>query len=222
MKLKITILEVKTVNEFDFYWKQEDYIKLLDEFNFPDADKSKPEDLVDLLYMAISDFEPDEAARVLLNYKLGEELNEGQIQSISHEMLKDKVAEEYREPALHLDLFCINQLLYKAYNGKFPNTEASIIDLEVNPSKPSDQEITKEILIKALSAGLKDNNLIKRLFTEQLNGNEEFTDAAKTIWKVDHTSENTYQLVTSKYWVDRDDISDGDYETEILFFEGED
>lgn len=222
MKVKVTILEVKTVNEFDFYWKNEDYIKLLDEFNFPDADKSKPEDLVDLLYMAISDFEPDEAARILLNYKLGEELNEGQIQSISHEMLKDKVAEEYREPALHLDLFCINQLLYKAYNGKFPNTEASIIALEIIPTKPSEQEINKEILIKALSAGLKDNNLIKRLFEEQLNGNEEFTDAAKTIWKVDHTGQNTYRLVTSNYWIDRDDLFNGEYEAEISFFETED
>jgi hypothetical protein len=221
MKVKATILEVKTVNEFDFYWKNEDYIKLLDKFDFPDADKSKPEDLIDLLYMAISDFEPDEAARILLNYKLGEELNEGQIQSISHEMLKDKIAEEYREPALHLDLFCINQLLYKAYNGKFPNTEASIIELEVIPSKPSELEINKEILIKALSAGLKDNNLIKRLFTEQLNGNKEFSDAAKTIWKVEHTSEHVYQLITSKYWVDRDDTSDREYDAEILFFEAE-
>lgn len=222
MKVKVSILEVKTVNEFDFYWNNKDYIKLLDEFDFPDADKSKPEDLLDLLYMAIGDFEPDEAARILLNYKLGEELNEGQIQSISHEMMKDKVAEEYREPALHLDLFCINQLLYKAYNGKFPNTEASIIDLEISPSKPSDLQINKEILIKALSAGLKDNNLIKRLFPEQLNGNEEFTDAEKTIWKVDKTGGNAYQLVTSKYWVDREDISDGEYDTEILFFEAED
>lgn len=222
MKVKVSIQDVKTVNEFDFYWKNEDYIKLLDEFDFPGADKSKPEDLVDLLYMAISDFEPDEAARILLNHKLGEELNEGQVQSISHEMLKDKVAEEYREPALHLDLFCINQLLYKAYNGKFPNTEASIIDIEIIPSNPSDLEIDKEILIKALSAGLKDNNLIKRLFTEQLNGNVEFTDAAKTIWRVEHTSENVYQLITSKYWVDQEDISNGEYEAEILLFETED
>lgn len=222
MKVKVSIQDVKTVNEFDFYWKHEDYIKLLDEFDFPGADKSKPEDLVDLLYMAISDFEPDEAARILLNHKLGEELNEGQVQSISHEMLKDKVAEEYREPALHLDLFCINQLLYKAYNGKFPNTEASIIDIEIIPSNPSDLEIDKEILIKALSAGLKDNNLIKRLFTEQLNGNVEFTDAAKTIWRVEHTSENVYQLITSKYWVDQEDISNGEYEAEILLFETED
>lgn len=221
MKVKVSIQDVKTVNEFDFYWKNEDYIKLLDEFNFPGADKSKPDDLIELLYMAIGDFEPDEAARIILNYKLGEVLNEGQIQSISHEMLKDKVAEEYREPALHLDLFCINQLLYKAYNGKFPNTEASIILMEVTPSEPSDKGLTKEGLIKALSAGLKDNNLIKRLFEEQLIGNKEFTDAEKTIWRIENKGKNIHHLFTSNYWLDREDISHGEYETEIVFFEGE-
>jgi hypothetical protein len=46
-------------------------------------------------------------------------------------MLKDKVAEECSEPDLHFDLFNINQLLIKAYNGKSPNTEASIIDVEI-------------------------------------------------------------------------------------------
>jgi hypothetical protein len=221
MKLKVTILEVKTVNEFDFYWSTEDYIKLLDEFNFPDAEKSKPSDLVDLLHMAISDFEPDDAARILLNYKLGEELNEGQIHSISHEMLKDKVAEEYPEPALHLDLFCINQMLFKAYNGKFPNTEASIIDLEVIPVKQGEREINKEILIKTLGGGLKGSNLIKRLFEDQLSGKVEFTDAEKTIWKIELRGDNVYRLITSNYWVDHEDVAAGEFETEILFFEAE-
>jgi hypothetical protein len=221
MKLKVTILEVKTVNEFDFYWSTEDYIKLLDEFNFPDAEKSKPSDLVDLLHMAISDFEPDDAARILLNYKLGEELNEGQIHSISHEMLKDKVAEEYPEPALHLDLFCINQMLFKAYNGKFPNTEASIIDLEVIPVKQGKREINKEILIKTLGGGLKGSNLIKRLFEDQLSGKVEFTDAEKTIWKIELRGDNVYRLITSNYWVDHEDVAAGEFETEILFFEAE-
>jgi hypothetical protein len=33
--------------------------------------------------MAISDYEPHEAAAIVLDYKLGEELNEGQIEQIS-------------------------------------------------------------------------------------------------------------------------------------------
>ncbi len=221
MKVKIKIKEVKTVNEFDFYWKPEDYINLLKEFDFPDAEKSKKEDLLELLHMAITDFEPNESAQILLTYKLGHELNEGQIQSLSHEMINDKVAEEYPEPSLHFALFNINQLLYRAYNGTFPNTEATIIDMEISPITDSDVEIDKEILIKALGAGLKDNNLIKRLFEEQITGKVSFTDAANTIWNVKKLTDNNYQLITSKYWVDKEDFLNFEYEAEIEFFEEE-
>ncbi len=217
MKLKVTIKNVQTVNNLDFYWKAQDYVNLLKEFNFPDADKNNPE-LLDLLLMAITDFEPAEAANIVLTYKLSEELNEGQIDSISHEMLKDKIAEEYREPALHFDLYNINQLLHKAYNGKFPNTEATIIDLEIIPITDKNLEIDNEILLKALVEGLKDNNLIKRLFEEQLNGNEPFGDAAKSMWHVDKLNDTTYQLVTSNYWIAREDFLKSEYETEIVVF----
>jgi hypothetical protein len=47
-----------------------------------------------VMEMAISDYEPNEAAEIVLAYKLGEELNEGQIEQISHNMLIDKVCEE--------------------------------------------------------------------------------------------------------------------------------
>jgi len=199
MKFKINIKEIKTVNEFDFYWTSRDYVNLLKEFNFPDAENSKKDELSELLNMAITDFEPNESAQILLTYKLSKELNEGQIQSLSNEMINDRVAEEYPEPALHFALFNINQLLYRAYNGVFPNTEASIIDMEIIPVTESDVDIDKEILIKALGAGLKDNNLIKRLFEGQISGDELFSDAAKTIWKMEKIKENNNQLITSKY-----------------------
>ncbi|MDX9773004.1 MAG: hypothetical protein RBT02_06210 [Bacteroidales bacterium] len=219
MKFKINIKEIKTVNEFDFYWTSRDYVNLLKEFNFPDAENSKKDELSELLNMAITDFEPNESAQILLTYKLSKELNEGQIQSLSNEMINDRVAEEYPEPALHFALFNINQLLYRAYNGVFPNTEASIIDMEIIPVTESDVEIDKEILIKALGAGLKDNNLIKRLFEGQISGDELFSDAAKTIWKMEKIKDNNYQLITSKYWVDKDDFLRFEYDTEIVFFE---
>ena len=99
--------------------------------NLPDADKLKPEELREMLYMAITDFGPEEAAEIVLTYKLGDRLSAGQIQNIANDMMEEKVAEQYADPSFHYDLFNINQLLYKAYKGKFPNTEASIILMEI-------------------------------------------------------------------------------------------
>jgi hypothetical protein len=48
----------------------------------------------------------------------GEELNEGQIEQISHNMLIDKVCEEY--PEIHIArLFHVNQLLLKPIMESF-------------------------------------------------------------------------------------------------------
>lgn len=218
MKIGVKVEDVKTVHELDFYWENEDYKNLLKEFDYPDAEKLKDAEVLDFLFMAISDFEPAEAAEIVLTYKMSDRLNEGQIQNIAHEMLNEKVAEQYAEPAFHFDLYNINQFLRKAYNGKFPDTEATIITA-VFEGIDLDSAMTKEILIKALCQGLNDGNLIHRLFEDQVSGDIEFTDAEKVIWYYKKTGEKTIEIVTSNKWIDKDDFEKIEYEAEIILFE---
>lgn len=217
MKLKIKITDLKTVNELDFYWLPEDYINLLKEFDYPDADQISPDEVLDYLYMSITDFEPEEAAEVVLKYKMSDKLKVGQIKNLSNEMLEDKVAEEYADPALHFDLFNINQLLYKAFKGIFPNTEATIISVYFQ--EKIDFEITKEILVKSLSAGLKKDNLLTRLYEEQIFGTEPFTDAEKVIWYFRKMNENEIEIITSKYWIEEEDFELTEFTAKINFYE---
>ena len=219
--MKVEILEAKTLNEIDSYWTNEDYKALLVEFDFPEADDVKEENLREMLFMAISDFEPNDAAHVVLTYKLSDKLNEGQIDSISHEMTNDKVAEEYPEPNLHYDLFNINQLLYKAYNGTFPNTEATLLKFNVLDDDGIEIGKDRETLAKVIAGGLKESCLVKRLFADQLEANEEFKDAHKFIWTIDSQKKNSYQVLTSKYWISKEDIAGSEYEVEIKDFEEE-
>ncbi|MBC7884993.1 MAG: hypothetical protein H7X99_05925 [Saprospiraceae bacterium] len=217
MKVQVKILSIKTVNEFDFYWTNDDFIQLLDKMNLPDADKVKPEELQEMLHMAITDFEPNEAAEIILTYKLGETLTAGQIQTIAHDMTEEKVAEQYADPSFHYDLFNINQLLFKAYNGTFPNTEASIILMDLTDA--DGEEVTKEILTKALSASLSDRSIIKRLYEDQMEGKTEFGDAEKIIWLFHKKGDHSYEVITSRYWIDKEDIQMDEYEADIQFFE---
>ncbi len=217
MKAQVNISSIEVVNDLTYYWNDTDFISLLKIMDFPDAETSKPEELKDLVLMAITDFEPDEAARLLLTYKLEEKLTEGQIHSLSHEMIEDKIAEEYPDPALHYDLFNINQLLFKAYNGTFPNTEATIIRLEIHPAQET--EINTEILLKIIGAGLSDRSLILRLYADQISGESPFDDAAKIIWLYNKLGDDEYEIVTSKYWIDKEDVEQLAYETSITFHE---
>ncbi|SFE72478.1 hypothetical protein [Flavobacterium xueshanense] len=213
MKYQITINSANTVDEIEEYWTNEDYVKLLEKFDYPDAADADPSTLRELLFMAISDFEPRDAAVVVLEYKLSEDLNEGQIQQISNDMFLDKVCEEYPEIGLHAKLFHINQLLFKAYNGKFPNAKATIVTLTIAPLESENEiQLTKEYVLKLLSKGLSDGNLIKRLFDHAMNENAPFPEAEDVLWDLTTTDNLNYTILTSEYWLNKEDIIASEFE----------
>jgi hypothetical protein len=130
MKYLVKINDIKSTDELEGAWNNDDFKEILVRFEFPDAEQIKTPELKEYLFMAISDYEPGEAAAILLDYKLSDRLAEGQIDNLSHEMLRVKVSENYTDIRLHHDLFNINQLLYKAYNGKFPQAWVNIVEFK--------------------------------------------------------------------------------------------
>ena len=204
MNFTIRLNKIKSIDKIEEAWTIEDYINLLELFEYSDA-KSIPEtDLFDMLAMAMSDFEPEEAAEIVLKYKLGDKLKSGQIKNLSQEMLEDKVAEEYPDIAFHYPLFNINQLLHDCYNGKFPRTLASVIEIKL--FFKGEIDVTKEIIIRSLSDLLSEKSLLKRLFNEQLDSSKELKDADSIVWELKLIGENTYRIITSDYWLNREDI----------------
>ena len=207
MNYQTRIKRIDTVNEVEGYWSDDDLIQLLDRFNYPDGATAEKKNLPELLEMAISDYEPSEAAEIVLQYKFSEELNEGQIQQIAHNMLIDKVCEEYPEIQMQGRLFHVNQLLFKAYNGKFPNAKASVMHFSMVPEEDNGGKIlTKENVLKLLNNGLSDRNLIKRLFNDQMSQNIPFPEAEGIIWELNSNDTNNYTLVTSENWINNEDL----------------
>ena len=209
MKFTIKLKKIRTIEKIEGYWKNEDYINLLELFDYSDASSIPETELFDMLSMAISDFEPEEAAETVLTYKLNNVLKEGQIKNLSHEMLVDKIAEEYADISLHYPLFNINQLLYEAYNGKFPKTLASVLDIEL--VFESNLVINKEIVLRTISDLLKEKSLLKRLFNEELDSENELKDAESIIWELKSIGENSYQLISSDYWLNKEDFEIDEY-----------
>lgn len=213
MKYQIKIKSINIVDQIENYWTDNDYVQLLEKFGYADASNAEKESLSELLLMAITDFDPKEAAAILLEYKLADDLNEGQIQQISNEMLIDKVCEEYPVIGLHSTLFHINQLLYKAYNGKFPNAKAIIIECSIMPLEgEAVKELTKENVLKLFSKGLSDSNIIKRLFDEQMHQNAAFPEAEDILWDFTTTDNINYTLSTSENWIKKDDFIASEFE----------
>ena len=222
MKYLVKIIDVKSIDELEGAWSNDDFKQLLVKFEFPDAEQLKPTELKEYLFMAISDFEPNEAATILLDYKLSDILTEGQIDNLSHEMLRVKVSENYSEIDLHHDLFNINQLLYKAYNGKFPQARVSIVQFEIMGEHNAPVEITKETALKALSFGLSENNLINRLLSDQLEGRTSFPEAEGIVWELQNKGNHVYSITISEKWLSKNDFTNLEYECTVQPFEDQD
>ncbi|PXY43977.1 hypothetical protein [Flavobacterium hydrophilum] len=221
MNNQVVIKNIDTVNEVEGYWSDEDFIQLLEKFNYPDGATAEKSSLPELLEMAISDYEPNEAAEIVLKYKLGDQLGDGQIEQIANNMLIDKVCEEYPVIGMQGTLFHVNQLLFKAYNGKFPNAKASVVHFSITPTDGEVQKLTAENVLKLLNNGLSDRNLIKRLFENQMSQNISFPEAEGIVWELTTADDINYNLVTSENWINKEDITEYEFESVLEEIEDE-
>lgn len=215
MKFQVKINNLKNTDELEGSWSLSDYKELLNRFEVPDAANLKDSEVKEFLFMAINEFEPREAAKEVLDYKLSEHLTEGQIDNISLEILEEKMAEKYSEIDFHKPLFEVNQLLYKAYNGKFPHIQVNVIDLELKSKDNTDVEINKELVLKALVNGLSDNNLLLRLFGDQLEGKVQFPEAEGILWELNDKGSGAYEIILSEKWLTTDEIEKTVFECDV-------
>lgn len=216
MNYSVKINGIKTVDELVGAWTNDDLIELLKRFNYEDADKVSPSELRDYLFLAIADYEPNEAAAILLDYRLSEQLTEGQIANMSNEMEREKVAENYSDIYIHRQLFDVNQLLFKAYNGKFPNSKATRVEFEAKETTGHGVEFTKEIALKALKGALSDRSLVNRLFGDHLETDIAFPEAEGIVWELNDKGNNQYELVTSENWISEEDFVNEEYECSFV------
>lgn len=219
MKFTIKLNDIKSIDEIPGYWSNDDYISILEGLEISDARNSNPSELRELVEMAISDFEPHESAEILLRYRLGKALNNGQIQNLSHEMADDNEAARNPNIALHYALYNINRLLYTAFNGIFPNTKATKVEFELSFTENSNITVTKELALKAICSGLTDNSPILRLFENQINGKESFSDAEEIVWELRSSGVNKYTMITSGYWINEEDFIEREFSGSIRLYE---
>lgn len=215
----------KNINELPGVWTKEDYQNILELTGF--SDDVQDSELKEMVMMAIADEEPEESAALLLKYRLGEQLNEGQIQQLSHDMQEDKESEEYPDIFLQKEMFNVNQLLFKSYNGRFPNCHAIYVDLEMKVTPAGlmkDENYQNEIIVKALVPALGEHSGVVRLYEDEIGGKIKFTDVDGIIWQtnIKKQEDGTYEIrvFSSEYWFN-DIPSGGEYETSIKLFEPE-
>jgi hypothetical protein len=190
-------------------WQNADYLALLTALAYDSPEAIAPAELKEMTQLALTDLEPAEAAEIVLGYLAGEELTKGQTDQLAHQMQTEKLWEENPNFALHKKFFNATQLLYDAYNGKFPHPQAVEFKVKLTAANPADLAVLDQeaapTLLRLLAPGLSDRALLHRLFSDQLAGGD-FPEASDILWQFT-ASEKTdtsvvYDVVSSDYWLE--------------------
>lgn len=205
--INVTRTGYKTITELPHSWSDQDYRNLLELMDFDGIEALGPEELKEMCLMSLTDNTPEEAAKLVLDYVFENRLNAGQIANLSNEILEEKLWEEYADISMHEDFFKVHQLLYDAFDGTFPHAEAISFSVKLLAKDKSSLAVfdhyAEAPLIRLLVAGLPENNLIYRLFDEQVDG-ETFKEAKDIIWqlKAEKGNENEilFHIISSGYW----------------------
>ncbi|MCF0054434.1 hypothetical protein [Dyadobacter sp. CY356] len=208
-KFAVEISSFTSIKEIPGSWKNSDYKALLEKMDYANPDEISEAELKEMCFMSITDYEPAEAAKLVLEYLIEDELTDGQIENLSHQMLTEKLWEENPKLDLHTRFYKATQLLYDAYNGKFPRTEAVQFQVKLTAENPESLSIFEENpeapIVRILAQGMSDHNLVNRLFGDQLEGTS-FEEAKNIIWELKTVDKNaneiTFDIVSSAYWLD--------------------
>ncbi len=92
---------------------------------------------------------------------------------------------------------------------------------EFTDVKNAKTEELKELLLMAITDFEGDENIINRLYPDQVAGKSAFEDANKIIWKINDKGNGQYELTTSQYWIAKEDVTKVEYEANITFFDEE-
>lgn len=202
-------LSFDALTELPNSWQPQDYKALLTETGYDNPDEIEPAELKAMALMSLTDLEPAEAAQTVLSYLFADQLTTGQIENLAHQMLTEKLWEENPELSQHEGFYKATQLLYEAYNGKFPRAEAVQFQVQLTAENAEDLIIfdtqPEAPLLRLLAQGMPDNTLLKRLFHEQLDGTS-FPEASSIVWQLSPVKKTdgsvVFDVVSSAYWLD--------------------
>ncbi len=207
---RVEVRGFTVLEEIEGSWTSDDFRRLLERMDFGDTAGLAADELREMCVLSLQDREPAAAAALLLEHRLGDALGKGQIQNVSHEMLDEKLWEEYADMPLHERLFHVGSLLYQAFPGLVPVPDAVDVRLAVKANGPEGERVLSEplhesLLARLLADGMPDSAPINRLFGDAVAGGP-FPEAESIVWivAVEPVDARTVhlQIVGSGYWLD--------------------
>ncbi len=208
-EFNVEILSFLKISEIENAWAADDYKALLAMMDIGEDELGgmSESELKEMCLMSLNDFEAHESAKFLLAHIFKDEITEGKIDQMSHQMVENNLWEEHADPAYHMSLFNAYGLLRKAYNGTFTEPTGVKFTIKITANKKDSFDIfdpsLHAVIVRLVSNGLNESAILNRLFEEQISG-ENFPDAKNILWILKEISktdkERQYEITSSYLW----------------------
>jgi hypothetical protein len=209
-EFKVEVLAFSVLKEIAGVWTVRDFSALLAAMEFGSIEGMTDDELRDMCILSLQDLEPEAAAGVLLKYRIGSRLSQGQIENIAADMPDEKLWEEYADMALHEQLFNVASLLYMAFPRTFSEPDAVRVRVKIVASSETGRTVLQDwlnesFLVRLLAAGMEEDAALNRLFERQLKG-DTFPEAEWIIWVFECVEKigdaQVVELISSGSWLD--------------------
>ena len=208
-EFNVEILSFLKISETKNAWMADDYKALLSMMDMHEDELGgmSESELKEMCLMSLNDFEHHESAKFLLTHIFKDEITEGKIDQLSHQMIENKLWEEHADSAYHRSLFNAYGLLREAYNGIFKEPTGVKFTVKITANKNDSFEIFDSslhaVIVRLLANGLNEAAILNRLYEEQIKG-DSFPAAKNILWILKELSiteeERQYEITSSDLW----------------------
>jgi hypothetical protein len=190
-------------------WRSAQFEWMLEDMDYGETTGLSADDLREMCVLSLQEREPDKAAEIVLRCRFGDKLRDGQVRNCSHEMLDEKLWEDYADISFHEDFFHAGSLLWQAFPRDVPTPDGLrvVVDATANDSlgrKFLHGKLSESFIVRVLSDGMPDGAVLRRLFDDQLAGGP-FPEAEAIVWsfKASRTNDTSIRLdvLSSDYWL---------------------
>lgn len=205
----VEILSFMKISEIENVWMTDGYKSLL---SMMDIDEDElggmtESEIQEMCLMSLNDFEHHQSAEFLLRHLFKDEITEGKIEQMGHQMVEAKLWEEHADSAYHKRLFDAYGLLRKAYKGIFKEPTGVKFTIKITANNDESFDIFDSslhaVVVRLISYGLDETAILNRLFEEQISG-KNFPDAKNILWILNEKSitekERQYEITSSDLW----------------------
>lgn len=182
----MSVLSREEVHALTGVWGKESLLKVLELADADDIGEIADSDLEDICLMSLQDVGNQRAGDVVLEAVFGDSMRPGVRQNLVDDLQEDQPWDDFAEVGQQRGIFVAVCLLHKAFPTLYGTPDATRVALavqaETDAALASIGPAVAPWLVRLLSCGLNSNNIVHRLYEEELKSGA-FAEAAGLVWE---------------------------------------